>query len=212
MTEPTTPPTHDGVGRPLKPQATETSEPSSQERAEWDRERRLIDQTMSMQAHLRDRYRTVATAMTCTILAASTVGIAFAFAANDGPATILGVSAERTTLLGWLAVVTFILTLIDLILDMRGAARQRQDAVDQLADLKSSYYAPIDRADERLALERLRERYRTTMGSMPPIPERQFNRLKSKHLRKVEVSKLLSQHPGISQRRALKEVRKQAVP
>ena len=145
--------------------------------------------------------------MTCSILAASTIGIAFAFAANGGPVTVLGLTADRTTWLGWLAVATFVVTLVDLILDMRGAARQRQDAVDQLAELKTTYYASIDLADEPLALDRLSERYRATMGAVPAIPERLFNSLKAKHLFKVEVSRQLSDHPGMTHGQAKRAVR-----
>jgi hypothetical protein len=181
-------------------------------REEFDRERRLVDQMLSMQARLRDWYRGGATFMTCTILGASTVGIAFAFAGNDGSVDVLGVRADRTTWLGWLAVATFVVTLIDLVLNLRGAARQRQDAVDQLGDLKAGYYAPIDSTEEPLALQRLSERYRATMGAIPGIPERHFNRLKAKHLRKVEISRILSEQPGISARQAAAKLRKRNSP
>jgi hypothetical protein len=189
-----------------------TDDSASQAREEFDRERRLVDQMLSMQARLRDWYRGGATFMTCTILGASTVGIAFAFAGNDGSVDVIGVQADRTTWLGWLAVATFVVTLIDLVLDLRGAARQRQDAVDQLGDLKAGYYAPIDPTEEPLALQRLSERYRATMGAIPGIPERHFNRLKAKHLRKVEISRLLSKQPGISARQAAATLRKQHAP
>lgn len=182
-------------------------DPIEQARTEWHRERRLVDQMLTMQARLRDRYRSIATFMTCSILVASVVGIAFAFAANEGPVRLVGISAERTTWLGWLAITTFAVTLVDLVLDVRGAASQRQDAVDQLTDLKAGYFAPVDPAEEPLALERLSERYRATMGAVPPIPERHFNRLKAHHLRKVEVSKLLSETPGISVLQARRRLR-----
>jgi hypothetical protein len=50
------------------------------------------------------------------------------------------------------------------------------------------------------------ERYAQAMESIPAVPERSFNRLKAWHLRKVEVSKLLSEKPGISYRTANKTV------
>lgn len=188
-------------GQPYR--SADTGDP----RKEFDRERRVVDQMLTMQAHLRDAYRLAETALTCTILVASTISISFAFAAPGGQLTIVGIRADRTTWLGWLAVATFAVTLVDLVLDLRGSARQRRDAVVHLGNLKSAYYAPIDSADELAAFERLSERYRATMGSIPEIPERRFNQLKASHLRKVELSRLLSQNPGISVRQAKRKLR-----
>jgi uncharacterized membrane protein len=70
------------------------------------RQRRLVDQMLTMQARLRDRDRVVGTLIVCTVLIASLMGVAFAFAGSGPALTLLGVTATRPTWLGWLAVGT----------------------------------------------------------------------------------------------------------
>ncbi|WP_291755655.1 hypothetical protein [Cellulomonas sp. 73-92] len=129
------------------------------------------------------------------------MGIAFAFATNDDVVTIAGLDAQRATWLGWLAVVAGALSTIDLIIDRRGAARRRGEAVALLSALKAEYRAAAQGLGEPEAA-RLEGRYIDIVTRIPEIPERLFNRLKAKHLLKVEVSKELSAHPGISSLRA----------
>lgn len=170
------------------------------------RQRRLVDQSTSMQAALRDWDRAYGTALVCVVLIASVVGLAFAFA-GDKPVTLLGVTATRATWLGWLAVGTFALTLIELVLDPRGAARRRGEAVKALADLKSEYRAAPDGASGG-EQRRLATRYGEVMSSVPEVPNVLFNRLKASHLRKVEISKILSASPGLSYGGARRELRR----
>ncbi len=194
------------------PDGTPTPTPGTAEqeaaRKEINRQRRLIDQMSTMHSVLRDRYKLQGTAQTCVVLVGSVVAIAFAFAGGSTRVTIVGLTANRSTWLGWFAVLTFSLTLIDLVLDRRGAARRHDDAVRQLAAIKSEYRIPPPPGQEITERERRSERYQAVMEALPPIPERQFNWLKAWHLRKVEVSKYLSDNPGVSARQARREVRK----
>jgi hypothetical protein len=169
---------------------------------ELRRQRRLVDQGLTMQARLRDRDQLVGTSLLCAILALSVVGVAFAFAGADHTVTLVGITAARTTWLGWLAVGTLILVLVELVVDRRGAAQRRSDAVRVLGALKAEYRVPPAAGDEVAAAARMSERYAQAMETVPEVPERSFNRLKAAHLRKVEISKLLSEQPGMSYRQA----------
>jgi hypothetical protein len=182
-----------------------TEEQAAQE--EIDRQRRLIDQMSTMHSVLRDRYRVQSTVLTCVVLVGSVVAIAFAFAGGSTRVTILGLTANRSTWLGWFAVLAFSLTLVDLVLDRRGAARRHSDAVRQLAAIKSEYRIPPPPGQEIAERDRRSERYQAVMDALPPIPERQFNRLKARHLRKVAISKHLSANPGMSARQARRALR-----
>lgn len=177
---------------------------------ELSRQRRLVDQMSTMHSVLRDRYRSQATAFTLSQLLASVLATAFAFAAGGDVVTLLGITAGRATWLGWLAIVIFAVTLADLVLDRRGEARRHEDAVRQLAGLKSEYRA--DPATDRLEEfgRKLTERYMAVMDGLPAVPERHFNQLKARYLLKVEISRYLSDHPGCSLRRARRSVRSQA--
>jgi len=153
-----------------------------------------------MQAALRDRYNRLGLGLLLVILGASALGLAFAFAPGDPEVTVLGIEAERSTWLGWLALCTFVVTLADLVLDPRGKARERDSAVRALAALKAEYRS-ADLADPDDAA-RLAARYAAVTDAVPPIPERRFVALKAVHLRKVELSKIVSARPGIRTARA----------
>jgi hypothetical protein len=177
---------------------------------ENDRQRRLIDQTMSMQAALRDWGRTFGTTLACLVLVASLIGVAFAFAGGSNDViSFVGIHAQRATLLGWLAVTTFAVTLIELVLDPRGAARRRAEAVRALAILKNEYRQTMPSEEAVAAARRLSAQYDEVMRSIPEVPDWQFNRLKARHLRKIEISKILSARPGIGPRRARQILRQQ---
>lgn len=178
---------------------------------EFKRQRRLVDQMTSMHSMLRDRYRRQATAMTSTILILSVVAVAFAFAPSEPTLVLMGLAAQRSTWLGWFAVVVFCLTLVDLVVDWRGRAGQHDDAVRQLGSLKKEYRTGPLPGQTQATVARLSEAYESVMSGLPPIPERRFNALKARHLRKVEVSRYLSAHPGCSVVVATWRVRRGAV-
>jgi len=174
------------------------------------RQRRMIDQTTSMQAALRDWSRILGNVLTCAVLVASLIGVAFAFADDNRRVTLLGITALRSTWLGWLAVAAFAAALIQLVLDPAGASKRRAAAVEALARAKDSYRSepsPEDAGDER---ERLTTVYETAIASCPDIPNWLFNPLKAAHIRKVEISRTLSQHPGTGYWTARRAVRQAA--
>lgn len=169
---------------------------------ELRRQRRLVDQGLTMQAKLRDRDQLIGTVLLCAILVLSVIGTAFAFAGPDHSVAIAGVKAARATWLGWISVGTFAIVLVELVLDRRGAAQRHADAVRVLGALKAEYRVPPSVGEVAATAARMSERYAQAMESIPAVPERTFNRLKAGHLRKVEISKLLSEHPGTSHRKA----------
>lgn len=177
-------------------------------RLEMERQRRQVDQVLSMHSALRDWNRAVGTTLICVVLIASVLGVAFAFAGGSQEVVIFGVAAQRATWLGWLAVVTFAISLVELVLDPRGASRRRDQAVRSLAALKGEYRATVPEGQEVQESARLSERYEAVMRTLPPIPEPLFNRLKAAHLRKREISKILSARPGLSRRQASKILEK----
>lgn len=162
-----------------------------------------------MHATLRDRAARVATVITVTLLCASAIGTALAFAGNDTAVRLLGVQATKSTWLGVLSVGVFCGTLAELVTDRRGVARRHDAAVRLLADLKSEYRqaAPDEDGNCTAAQTRLTERYDHVMVAIPPIPEARFNDLKARHLRKVETSRLLSAHPGLTARQARRRLK-----
>jgi hypothetical protein len=177
-------------------------------RAEINRQRRLVDQTASMQSALRDWDRALGTSLVCVVLITALIGVAFAFAGSGQIVSIFGLHAQRTTWLGWLAVFTFALTLLQLVLDPGGAGRRRAQAVQALAMLKGEYRTTVPVGQAQDSAKRLSQQYEAVMTSVPEIPDPLFNRLKAAHLRKVEISKILSSQPGLRPRQARRVLNK----
>lgn len=188
---------------------TDDEEPGTKQmRREMVRQRRIVDQMLTAHAALRDKYGRQTTARLASILVGSAVASAFAFASNEKPVTLLGVQAARATWLGLFAVAIFALTLVDLVLDSRGKAGRHREAVKRLATLKAAYRALPQGNVEDTEYRRLSDLYQSALDGLPAIPERHFLRLKARHLRKVERSRIISAYPGATLRQARRILRR----
>ena len=172
--------------------------------------RRTIDQSISMHAALRDRAVRISTAITLTLLCSGAISAALAFAGTDTVLQLVGIDLTKSVWLGIFSIVVFMGSLIELVTDHRGVARQHGAAVRLLADLKSQYHQAEPDAHGEWAdtVNALTARDSEVMTQIPAIPESRFNTLKARHLRKVEVSKILSASPGLSERQARRRLRK----
>lgn len=163
---------------------------------ELDREFRVIDQMLSMHSALRDRYRRRRTALVLLTMALAILGAGFAFATDKPKITILGVEATRDKWLGVVSLIVLLLGVVDLVTDWSMRARGYGEAAKRLGNLKLKMRACQLAGYQRQAVDRLRAAYDELAPELPPIPERQFAILKARHLRKVEMSRQLSAHPG----------------
>lgn len=178
--------------------------------AKLKKDLRVVDQVISMQATLRSTANLLSVGLTLLVTAASVIGIAFAFTSNSDVVRVLGVEKSRTEWLGLLAVVTFLVSISDLAYPRRSAANRRHQAVGELFALKRELGDALQQAPSQSRIDDLHSRYIETMTRMPPIPDPLFNILKARHLRKIEISKMLSAHPGMSSFRARRLVVKTA--
>lgn len=174
------------------------------------RQWRLVDQGLTMHAALRDRAARWSTSSTALLLLGSACSTAFAFAGTETALTIAGVSATRSTWLGFFSVALFCGTLLELVIDNRGVARRHEAATSLLTDLKFEYQQarPDQAGDWAKTEQRLNERYANVMQSVPKIPEKAFNKLKATHKRKVAISKILDEYPGLSSRAAARVLKR----
>lgn len=168
------------------------------ETREISRQRRVVDQQLTIYSILRDRYQRCSVASTLLILAGSLIVASFAFTSNDVTVRLIGVSASRITWMGWLGLGVFFLTLVDLVVDWRKKAERYGEAARRLAALKSSYRGlNIDRLGSSEIAD-LSRHYGFVMGDAPPMRDRTFINLKAAHVRKLALSRLVSEHPGAS--------------
>lgn len=170
---------------------------------------RRIDQMLSMEAALRDRKMRLEVALTVVVLVSSAAAAALAFAASDKPLGLLGIEASSAFIVALLGLAAFVASLLDLVLRQGSKARAFATSVGQLTTLKLEYRELLESTDSvpYAQIEAARRRYAAVMATVEAIPESQFNRLKAQHLRKVEISKLLSAHPGEDVRTARRRLR-----
>ena len=177
-------------------------------RSEIKRQKRVVNQMRTMHSILRYRYQYWSRLLTVILVFLSVAGATIGFSAPADEVSILGIKALRTSWLGWFALVVILVVLVDQLLDLRARSVNHADAVRRLAALMSEYRSPVPLGEELPVQERLTRLYELVMEGLPDIPDRNFNSLKAAHLRKVEVSKFLSAHPGTSERRARRAVSK----
>ncbi len=166
---------------------------------EFDRMWRVVDQSLSAHAILRDHYRQRERALTLLILGLSIVATAFAFLSGDMTIAIRQWRLSLGTSVGILTAAIFFLALAQLVLNWQRLAWAHEDASRRLRDLKAKLrtvkVAGVTSVSDTEALD-LRAIYDQTMADVVEIPEDEFLPLKAKHHRKVAVSRLIDKHPG----------------
>ncbi len=137
---------------------------------------------------LRDRYTRRSSLLTLAVMALSIVGLMLALANGDQQVRVLGLEGKLQVFLGGLAAVTFLVSLVDLVVDWRRRAWAHGDAARRLGEL-SSLYARAVAENGRWIVEGvdLTVEYDRAMSSIVPIPDKKAAALKALHNRKEEV-------------------------
>jgi hypothetical protein len=169
-------------------------------RDELKRQSKVVDLMLTMHSILAGEYQRKAQALELTLLASSIVLVSLTFVDN----TVLNyfsISTEAArVIIGICSIIIFLLSTVSLVVDWKGKATEHRKAFGALIPLKSEWreiLAAGDLYDDRAALEFSRKSA-LIMGTLTPIPDAQFNRLKARHYKKVMLSKLVSAHPGSS--------------
>jgi hypothetical protein len=165
---------------------------------ELRRKLRVLDQTLSMHCTLRDRYARRALLVDVILLACSVVFCASAFA-SDQVLSLLGGSPDRVRyLLKAISVVTFMLSVVSLRVDWKGAAAAHRQAADKMSGALAVFrkYKRDDGSWDASIAGELDSVYSEAMRNSIAIPENAFLKLKARHLRKIEISKMLDLYPG----------------
>jgi len=165
---------------------------------ELGRKFRVLDQILSMHTVLRDRYGRRALFVDVLLLACSVVFCASAFA-SDQVLALFGRSPDRVRyLLRAFSVAAFMLSVVSLRVDWKGKSASHRDAAAKMSRAVASFRTR--QVDDGTWLPgcsaELDGIYWEAMHNSVPIPENVFVSLKARHLRKVELSKMLSSNPG----------------
>jgi len=177
-----------------------TGEVAVGSREEIERIRRVSDQLCTAHAALRDHYSRKALALDLSILLLSAWLTAFAFIDPRFYAWIERLGLDALSCIGFLAVVTFCLTLVQFKTDWKGRSEAHQRSFGMYSEVKrEAGYLLASSADiPSREFQRLAARYDMASDVGTGIPEKEFLALKKRHKVKVEISKLLDHNPGAS--------------
>ncbi|MCL5044901.1 MAG: hypothetical protein M1336_06395 [Deltaproteobacteria bacterium] len=165
---------------------------------ETERQYRVARQTLSIHAFLRDGSAFKSRLAEIVLLLSSVVFCATTFAADDLYGTF-GLSAAAAHLaLGLASVVAFGFSLTLLVVNWKDAWADHRDAHRRWADVVERFRSL--RAEDGTwpdsARDQLNALYWETDRTTVPIPEKRFNGLKRRYLRKVAISELSSAYPA----------------
>lgn len=169
--------------------------PSAKEIA---REFRVAQQTLSMHADLRDQYARLGLGVEILLLVFTTLASTTTFAGDEFYKALHVAPEVGRLLLGVASAVAFAGSLVLLLVDPKGRSARHGEIAGKWSALVLEFRR-YKREDDTWPEDRAREladAYAETCDTCSPIPERKFNKLKSRYLRKVEVSRLKDRHPG----------------
>jgi hypothetical protein len=159
------------------------------------RQYRVIDQMLSAHCQLRDGYERLALWQNVLALFLS-VGLVATKFIDPVVVERLGVSYQTADLaLGLVSVALFTTTVIDLRVRWKERGGAHRGAAKALAELKHAGQGVNPTSTDA---EEWVQNAKQVLKGLPEIPEAQFLRLKARHVKKVELSKMISRRPGAS--------------
>src|SRR5713226_6006765 len=165
---------------------------------ELSRKFRVLGQTLSMHTSLRDRYGRRALVVDLSLLVCSVVFCASAFA-GDNVLSRFGTTPDNVRyLLRTFSVLAFMLSILSLRIDWKGKSAAHRDAAERMSRAVAVFrrHRGSDGTWPAESFVELDAIYWEAMHNSVPIPEAAFVKLKARHLRKVELSRMLSSNPG----------------
>lgn len=168
-------------------------------RDELERVRRVSDALCSGHAALRERYSRRALVLDLAILFLTTWLVALAFVSPPISTQLNPLNVDPRIWMGFLAVGTFFLSLVQLKTDWKTRADAHKRTVDLYAEVKrEAGYALSDGNLDEAACHRVFSRYDMASAVGVEIPESDFLKQKRRHKIKLEMSRHLDTHSSAS--------------
>ena len=161
---------------------------------------RVIDMMLTAHSILCDRYSRRALITDLLLLSLSIVLCALVFADPDRFKSLNIGPKDAQNIIGACSVAIFLLSLVSLRVDWKQKAEKHGRSAEILSKLKSDCRVLL-RLGDQAETQRIKEQCQAcnlTLSSLSKIPENKFVRLKAAHKRKVELSKMIDNHPGSS--------------
>jgi hypothetical protein len=167
---------------------------------EFERQKRVINMMITAHSSLRDRYLYISRLIDIMLIVVSVCLNAVVFVEDSFYRSFFEKPESVKLFLGIVSVTVFALSMIGILLNTKQKSENHKQAAIQLSILLHESRIIDDIAD---GVERngkvsiFFQKYNQINSMIASIPNRDFNRLKSKHLRKVELSKFISQNAGL---------------
>ncbi len=165
---------------------------------ELDRQYRVAKQMLGMHSDLRDQYARLGLTAELVLLLFAVVSCATTFASDSFYAGLHLDLAVGRFCTGLLAIIAFAGAVALLVVNPKGKSEHHRDAAEKWWKVVEEFRC--SRKDDGSwppdGIAALVAAYARVCDLASPIPDRQFNRLKSRYLRKVEVSRLKDSYPG----------------
>ena len=173
---------------------------SGEQRRTWiltelRRRYRVTDMLITMHSLLHEKFGRRALIVDGIIFFSSVVLVALAFMDPDLLEWLPGSTESSRITIGSIAVVTFFMSLINNRADWKGKADAHDRAAQLLSQLKFKL-AGLHEDKQTIELEYLLASYEEITIAMVPIPDSNFLTLKSEHLLKLKISRILDRYPG----------------
>jgi hypothetical protein len=146
----------------------------------------------------RDTYRRRATWADALLMAVSAYIVAMAFVDPELSHVLVPAHWNPIIVIGTLSLGTFILSILQLVLNWKGRADSHGRSYSMYAEVKSTCIDALT-GNERISREsynNIRSRYSMATDVGTHIEDSRFLKLKQWHLKKIELSKLLDKRPG----------------
>jgi hypothetical protein len=168
-------------------------------RKELERIVRVSDLLTTAHAGLRDRNSFRALLLDLSILAISTWLVALAFIEPRINATLTPLGVDPQLWAGSLAILVFLLTLVQIKTDWKSRADAHRRAVDLYSEVKrEARYLIATGIIEESEWRRVLARYDLASSVAVTVPEAEFLTWKRRHRTKVEMSRYLDDFPTAS--------------
>jgi len=153
---------------------------------------------LSMHNILSVRFSTFSMLLDISLLICAVVFCTTTFVSDDFFAALNLTPQRIKFILGAISVLAFLSSIISLRVDWKGKQARHKEASQKIAIILSRYKElrnesgawPSEKSGE------LNQNYWAVLNNTPNIPDRFFASLKAKHIRKVEISRLLDSYPG----------------
>lgn len=166
---------------------------------EIEKKIKIVDMMISMNSSLYNKYKNYVSFSNITLLICSITLNVIAFADFNYLEFLNIKEQELNYFIPYISFLIFIISIIIIICDWTKLRDKHLNAINQLSRLKNElkkYELGSNQINTGIQYSSISELYSQTFENTPKISERKFNILKSRHYRKVELSKFIDEHKG----------------